>query len=152
MRCKQVMKTDVECLGPQDTATEAAKRMGKKNLGFLPICDDNGMVIGTVTDRDLALRVLAQGRDGKTRIRDVMSNEQLISCSPSDDLDVAERMMAKFHKSRIVCLDEDGRLAGIISLSDVLDRDQSKRAARTARAVAQRETSASTFRPDGALR
>jgi CBS domain-containing protein len=152
MRCKDVMKTDVECLGPDDTAADAARCMGEKNLGFLPICEDKGAVIGTVTDRDLALRVIGRDRDGKTPIRDVMSNEQLISCSPSDDLETAEKLMAKHHKSRIVCLDDDGQLAGIISLSDILDRDQSKRAARTARSVAQREISPRGFRPDGALR
>jgi hypothetical protein len=71
---------------------------------------------------------------------------------PNDDLEIAEKLMATHHKSRIACLDDDGQLAGIISLSDILERDQSKRAARTARTVAQRETTPLRIRPDGALR
>ncbi|HZA49460.1 MAG TPA: CBS domain-containing protein, partial [Myxococcaceae bacterium] len=62
MRCEEIMKKDVECVSPQDTVQAAAKRMRDENIGFLPVCDQSKKVQGTVTDRDLAIRVLADGR------------------------------------------------------------------------------------------
>ncbi len=138
MRCEEIMKRNLECLAPDDTAATAAKRMRDANVGFLPICDAGLRVLGVVTDRDLAIRVLAEDRAGDTTLGRCMS-EEVVSCSPSDDLRTAEQRMAKHRKSRILCIDESGTLMGIISLSDIAQHEEGTRAAKTLRRVSERE-------------
>lgn len=141
MRCDEIMKRDVECVSPQDTVQAAARRMRDENVGFLPVCDSSKKVLGTVTDRDLAIRILADARAATTPINDAMSRE-VIACRPEDDLRKAEELMSKNHKSRIMCLDNNGRIVGVISLSDIAQREDDGRAAETMRAVSEREVRA----------
>ena len=118
MLCEDIMKTDVECVSPADTIEDAARRMRDENLGFLPVCDESRQVLGTITDRDIAIRAVAESLPSATPVEDVMTGE-VVSCSPKDSIDTALQLMAENHKSRIMCLDEDDRLAGVISLSDI---------------------------------
>jgi len=138
MRCKDIMKRVVECASPDDTVKQAAKQMRDRNIGFLPVCDDSQRVIGTVTDRDLALRVIADGRELETAVREIMSKE-VVSCDPDDPLSTAEDLMSKNHKSRIVCADRLGKLVGVISLSDIAQHVWALRAGRTLRKISARE-------------
>jgi CBS domain-containing protein len=138
MRCEEVMKRDLECTSPEDTVQMAAKRMRDQKVGFLPVCDASKKVLGTVTDRDLTIRVLADGRSATTSIGDVLTRE-VIACRPADDLRRAEELMSKHHKSRIMCLDSNHRLVGVISLSDLAQLDLGTRAADTLREVSERE-------------
>lgn len=138
MRCEKIMKRDVECVSPQDTVQTAAKRMRDENVGFLPVCDAGEEVLGTVTDRDLAIRVLAEGQAATTLINDVLTRE-VIACHPEDDLRKAEELMSKHQKSRIMCIDASGRLVGVISLSDIAQQESGTRASQTLRNVSERE-------------
>jgi len=138
MKCKELMKTDVECVSPSDTAQSAAKRMRDANIGFLPVCDASKRVLGTLTDRDLAIRLIAENRPATTRIEEVLTREA-IACRPEDDLRKAEELMARYQKSRMMCVDEEGRLVGVISLSDIAQRESGARASQTLRDVSQRE-------------
>jgi CBS domain-containing protein len=138
MRCEHVMKHNVECVSPRDTVQAAAMRMRDENVGFLPVCDQERMVLGTITDRDLAIRVLADGRAAETTVQEVMTRE-VIACRPEDDLRRAEELMTRNHKSRIMCVNESGVLAGVISLSDIAQREKANRAAQTMRGVSDRE-------------
>lgn len=139
MRCEEVMRKDVERVLPMAPASEAARRMRERNVGFLPVCDESGKVLGTVTDRDLALRVLGERRDPDVPVRDIMT-PGVVACRPHDDLADAERRMAELRKSRIVCVDAAGRLVGVISLSDLVQRDEPAAAVRTMRWVTSRKT------------
>jgi CBS domain-containing protein len=140
MRCQDIMKKDVECVSPQDTVQAAAKRMRDQNVGFLPVCDESRKALGTITDRDLAIRVLAEGNQPNTSAQDVMTRE-VVACRPEDDLRQALELMSKHHKSRILCVDENGRLVGVISLSDIAQSSGGE-AAQTLRQVSQREARA----------
>ena len=140
MKCKDIMKTDVECLSPTDSVHSAAECMRSENVGFLPVCSD-GRVIGTVTDRDLAIRVLATHRDGLTQLGDVMTRE-VVKCRPDDNLRTAEELMAQYRVSRIVCVGDDDKLEGIISLSDIAQRERPRRAMKTWQRVTEREARA----------
>jgi len=139
MLCDEVMKQNIECVSPRDTAKTAARRMRDANVGFLPVCDDSNKVVGTVTDRDLAIRIVAEDRGAATPIQDVLTRE-VVACRPEDDLRKAEALMARFQKSRMMCLDDDGRLVGIISLSDIAEHEPANKAQRTLRDVSARET------------
>jgi CBS domain-containing protein len=141
MRCDEIMKRNVECVSPRDTVQAAAKRMRTENVGFLPVCDDTKKVLGTITDRDLTIRVLADARAATTPINDILTQE-VIACRPEDNLRRAEELMSRHHKSRIMCIDASGRLVGVISLSDIALRESGMRASQTLRNVSQREARA----------
>jgi len=140
MRCQQIMKKDVESLSPTDTVQGAAKRMRDGNVGFLPVCDASGRVLGTITDRDLAIRVLAEASPSTTRVEEVMTREA-VCCRPEDALEDAEKLMSKNQKSRIMCVDAEGHLVGVISLSDIAQRNAAE-ASQTLREVTAREVRA----------
>ncbi len=142
MRCSELMKCEVETFRPGDPVVRIARRMREVNIGFVPICDPDGHPVGTITDRDLALRVCAEDRRAsEVRAEEVMTRE-IVTCREADDLGCAETLMARNHKSRIMIVDEDGRLQGIISLSDVVEQEEDARAAATMREIADREVRA----------
>ncbi len=139
MQCSTLMKTDIECCNPEETVEDAALRMKERGIGFLPICYGRGKVVGTLTDRDIVLRVVAVGLNpSDTKVSEVFTRD-VISCSPDDELTVAEALMSKHKKSRILCLDRDDTLVGVISLSDVARVETGARSAALLRSVAQRE-------------
>lgn len=138
MKCKDIMKRDIECVSPRDSVETAAACMRDENIGFLPICDASRKVLGTLTDRDIAIRVVAARRAGSTACADVMTRE-VVSCHPDDDIRDAEEAMAENHKSRIMCCDDDGRLVGVISLSDIAQHESGRRASTTLREISERE-------------
>ena len=138
MRCEDVMKRDVHTVMADDSAATAAAKMRSCDCGFLPVIDERMNVIGVVTDRDLVLRVMAMGKASSTCIRDVMSRD-LIACHPGDDLAQAEKLMSGYKKSRIVCMDDKGRLCGVISLSDIAQVEDERRAGKTIRKITERE-------------
>lgn len=140
MRCDEIMKQNVECAMPEDSVEDAACKMRDHNLGFLPICDDAGRVLGALTDRDIAIRVVAEGKPNSTRVEEVMTPD-VVATKPEDNLETAEQLMAKHHKSRMMCIDSDGRLAGVISLSDIAQHHQ-QAASDTLREVSAREARA----------
>jgi CBS domain-containing protein len=138
MRCDEVMKRDVVSVTPEETVQEAARLMRDENIGFIPVCDTTDKVVGTITDRDIAIRLVASNRSADTLVRDIMSHE-LVAVRPADDLAEAERQMATHHKSRIVCTDDMGRLEGIISLSDIAQVEGRSLAGQVLRDVTERE-------------
>jgi CBS domain-containing protein len=119
------MKGDVECANETDSVETVAEQMRDRNIGFLPVCDSNHVVVGTITDRDLTLRVMAEHRDpSQTKVGDVMTPE-LVASSPDDDIELAEQRMSTSRKSRILCVDEQNHPLGVISLSDIARVDGS---------------------------
>ena len=138
MRCEEIMKRDVECVSPRDTVEDAAARMRDENIGFLPVCDQSKKVLGTLTDRDIVIRLVAAKKPASTFVEEILTRE-VIACRPEDTVRDAEKAMAKNHKSRIMCVDDGGRLVGVISLSDIAQHDRAGRAADTLRGVSERE-------------
>lgn len=136
--CRDVMKSDVKCLDPQETVMDAAVRMREEGIGFLPVCDDTGQVLGTITDRDVTVRVVAVGESTAWPVGNYMT-PRAVACRPSDDLATAEEIMSQEQVSRILCVNERGELEGVISLSDIAQVEEEGRAARTLRDVSERE-------------
>ena len=140
MRCGDLMTSEVEVFGEMDTVLHVARRMRELNVGFAPVCDREGRPVGTLTDRDIALRVCAEDLSAReTLARDVMTRGAIV-CRESDALDVAEARMREHHKSRIMVVADDGRLVGVISLSDIAEAEDDAHAAATLRGIAGRET------------
>jgi CBS domain-containing protein len=136
MLCSDIMKSEPECMGPTVPVIEAARRMLEANIGFLPVCDPSGTVLGTITDRDITIRVVARQLPLTTPIGQVMTHE-VVTCSATDDVGRARQLMERHRKSRIICVDAEGHLQGVISLSDMAELGD---ASNTLREVAQRES------------
>lgn len=121
MKCKDIMTESPACCDLNDTVDEAAKLMQRENVGPIPVVQSktDKKLAGMVTDRDLAIKVIAAGRDPKhTRLSEIMSRN-LITCRPDDDLDCALRMMSENQVRRLPIMAESGRLLGIISQADL---------------------------------
>lgn len=139
MLCREVMKSEVETFREADPVLAVAQRMREVNIGFVPICDRDGHPVGALTDRDLALRVCGEDRRAsETRAGAVMTRE-IITCRDTDPIETAEELMGRYRKSRMMIVDEEGRLVGVISLSDVVEEEDDRRAAETMRHVSERE-------------
>lgn len=138
MLCSEIMKTSIECVRPTDTVLVAAQRMRDSNVGFLPVCDDDLHVLGTITDRDIVIRQVAGERPLKTPVDELMTCD-VVACSPGDDVRKAEKLMAEHQKSRMMCVDDAGKLVGVLSLSDIAQVEESARAAETMRKITERE-------------
>jgi CBS domain-containing protein len=139
MRCMDVMKRDLFVVGPDDTVQVAAERMRNANVGFLPVTSKDGRVIGTLTDRDIAIRVAAEDQLASScLVGDVMTPE-VVSCRATDDLTRAEELMAEHLKSRMLVTNDEGRLQGVLSLSDIAQFDWARRTGATIREITARE-------------
>jgi CBS domain-containing protein len=138
MLCKEIMKHNVECISPEESTEFAAQKMRDQNVGFLPICDETMKVLGTITDRDIAIRLVAENLPATTPVEEVMTPD-VVACKSTDDVRKVEQLMGKHQKSRIMCLDDAGHLVGVISLSDIAQHERGARAAQTMRQVTERE-------------
>jgi predicted phosphoribosyltransferase len=138
MKVDECMKSEVVCCSPDDAVRDCAARMRRYEVGFLPVVDEQQKVIGTITDRDLAIRILAEGLPDTTRVRECMSTG-VVSCSSSTSIEDAGKIMAKSQKSRLMVLDPVGRCVGVLSLSDLGQREDPYRAAEVFNAVTARE-------------
>lgn len=118
MRVSEVMTQGVEGIGPDATLQEAAAKMKSLDVGPLPVCD-NDRLVGMVTDRDITVRATAEG-DAPTdvRVRDVMTSE-VIYCFEDELVEDAARLMAAKQVRRLVVLNRDKRMVGIVSLGDL---------------------------------
>lgn len=118
MRARDIMTRDPQCCRREDTVRRAAEIMRDKDCGVIPVVDDSRRVIGIVTDRDLALRVIAAGKSADTRLNEVMT-AGAECCSADDDLRDVEHKMAEAQIRRIPICDAGGRVLGIISQADI---------------------------------
>ena len=139
MHCREIMSTNLEWVSDQATIQQVAAKMSDSGVGFLPICDHEGRPIGVVTDRDLTTRALARSLPTETtRITQIMSTP-VITCLADAELPVAEDLMARERKQRLICTDLNGRLVGTLSLVDLVQHAPENEAIETARAVMSRE-------------
>jgi CBS domain-containing protein len=139
MKCIDVTGTKPEILSEKDTIAHAASVMAEASVGFLPVCDADRKVLGVVTDRDIVVRGLAKGLDAAgTAVAAIMSSPA-ITCLAEADLEMAEDLMTEEHKSRVVLLNADGTLAGIIGIGDIIANAPGREAVHTLKAVLWQE-------------
>ena len=134
------MTQDPVCCLPTDTVSKAAQLMKDEDVGSIPVIEDEQTMklIGIVTDRDLALQVVAPERDaGSTQVEDVMTYE-VITCRASDDVQKAVDAMSQHQLRRMPVIDGDHRIVGIISQADVATRvDRSEEIAEMVKEISQ---------------
>ena len=113
----EVMTTDVEVVRPEETLRDAARAMADLDVGSLPVCDGRRM-IGMVTDRDITIRGVAEGKGPDAPIRDVMTDD-VVWCSDTDSVDEVLQQMSDAQVRRIPVVDRDRQLVGIVALGDI---------------------------------
>jgi len=119
LQIKDIMTPNAECVRPDDSLQDAARRMRDLDVGPLPVCGDNDRLAGIITDRDIAVRAVAEGKDPKTsKVREAMS-EKIIYCFEDQAVEEAARMMQERQVRRLVVLNREKRLVGIVSLGDL---------------------------------
>jgi CBS domain-containing protein len=126
MKISDVMTRSVETVRPDQSAQEAASFMLRAEAGSIPVCE-NDRVIGMITDRDIAVRGVAEGRGPDCAVRDLMS-EQVICAREDDSVDDVAQRMSEAQVRRLPVVDEQDRLVGIVSLGD-LSRETSGQSA-----------------------
>ena len=124
MKIQEIMTKDPSFVTPDATVREAAQVMKREDVGIVPVVDGQSekRLIGLVTDRDIAIRCIADGKDGTCRVRDVMSSDDLATCSQNDDVENVMSAMRTEKVRRIPIVDERGSLVGIVSQADVLTK------------------------------
>ena len=124
MRVKHVMTKDPAACVPSDSAQLAARIMRDEDAGIVPVIDQeqSRKVAGVVTDRDLCMNVIAEGRDPRTvRVEECMTTK-VVTCSPNDSIDKATQLMRDNQIRRVTVVDDSGELLGIVARADVVQR------------------------------
>jgi CBS domain-containing protein len=115
---RDVMTSNPCTIDAEKSVAYAAKMMREEDVGLAPIVEGEKL-IGMLTDRDIAIRVVAEGRNpDQVKVRDVAST-RLVTVDPQQDLDEALRMMAKHQVRRLPVVEEDGRLVGVVAQADI---------------------------------
>ncbi|HMI39955.1 MAG TPA: CBS domain-containing protein [Sphingomicrobium sp.] len=126
MKIRDVMTTEVQTVSPDQTVKEAASFMLNSDTGSIPV-RDGGQLIGIITDRDIAVRGVAEGLGPETAVRELMS-EDVVCARDDDEVSTVARRMSEAQVRRLPVLNADGNLVGIVSLGD-LSREASDVAA-----------------------
>lgn len=113
---REVMNTDVQTINPNATLEEAAQEMQDGDFGSMPVVEDDSL-LGVITDRDIAIRAVAEGKGPDTPVRDVMS-EGVVCVNQNDSVEDAAQVMSDYQIRRLPVVDDNNRLVGIVSLGD----------------------------------
>jgi CBS domain-containing protein len=122
MQVSQAMTREVRVATPGQSIREAAKLMAELDAGALPV-GENDRLVGMITDRDIAIRAVAAGKDCDTPVREVMSPE-IKYCYEDEDLDHVAKNMADIQVRRLPVVNREKRLVGIISLGDLAQKEK----------------------------
>ena len=122
MKASKCMTRDVQLVSPTQTIRDAARMMAELDAGVLPVQQDDRLV-GMITDRDIAIRAVAQGKSPDTPVRDVMSREVLY-CFDDQEIEDVARNMGEVKVRRLPVLNRDKRLVGIISIGDLALKEE----------------------------
>jgi CBS domain-containing protein len=127
MICADVMTKDPACCVPSDSASRVGKIMKTEDVGSVPVCESrqSRKLVGIVTDRDLALLVVAEGRDANGTVVEHVMTSDPFTCSPEDDIEKALDAMETHQIRRVPVVDRRGQLLGIISQADIATRSES---------------------------
>lgn len=138
MNVGDVMTRGAECTRPGTILQNACERMKVLDVGSLPVCGDSDRLVGLLTDRDIIVRAVAEGLDLKTaRVEDVMTPD-IVYCFEDQDVAEAARLMGENQIRRLVVINRDKRLVGIVSLGDLaVSADNDRLAGKTLEAVSE---------------
>jgi CBS domain-containing protein len=134
-RVTEAMTPNPRSIAPSATVGDAARLMRTEDVGSLPVVQD-GRLIGMVTDRDIAMRAVAEGKDPQTTTVGEIASGELVTVQPEESMDEALRLMARHQVRRLPVVEQD-RLVGIVAQADVALEAESERAADVVQQVSQ---------------
>jgi CBS domain-containing protein len=139
-KCNEVMTKNPVCCLPTDMVAKAAQLMRSENIGSIPVIenDQTEKLVGIVTDRDLALRIIAEGLDAKSTKVEAVMTRKVVTCLAGDDVQKALDAMSEHQLRRIPVVDNDNKVVGIIAQADVATRvDQPEKTAEIVKEISQ---------------
>jgi len=142
-KCNEVMTKNPVCCLPNDMVAKVAQLMKSKDIGPVPIIENEQTkkLVGIVTDRDLALKIVAEGRDAKSTKAEEVMTRKVVTCRGEDDVQKALDAMSEHQLRRIPVVDNDNRIVGIIAQADVATRvDQPAKTAEVVKDISQSNT------------
>jgi CBS domain-containing protein len=135
MKVSEAMSRDVQLARPDQPICDAAKAMAAIDAGALPV-QENDRLVGMITDRDIALRAVAQRKGPETPVREVMSSD-IKYCYEDEDLEHVAQNMADLQVRRLPVVNRDKRLVGIVALGDVAMAEDKKTAGKAVKGVSR---------------
>ncbi len=139
-KCSEVMTKNPVCCLPDDLVAKAADLMKNEHIGSIPVIEneETKKLIGIVTDRDLTIRIVAEGLDAKSTKVETVMTRKLVTCRAEDDLQKALDAMSENQLRRIPIVDDDNKVLGIIAQADVATRvDHPKKTAAMVKEISQ---------------
>ncbi len=137
MQVREIMTKDPACCSPESNLQEIAKLMADNDCGEIPVVDESGRPKGVVTDRDIACRAVAEGRDPRqTAARDVMSTP-VITVTPEDGVERSLELMEQNQVRRLPVVDESGACCGMIAQADIARQTSERDTGELVRDVSQ---------------
>jgi CBS domain-containing protein len=133
------MKQPVRTVLEADTLHAAARAMRESDVGFVPVCSEDGAMVGVLTDRDIVTRACAEDERPSTLLVRAVMSRGIVSCGPDDSVARAMARMRRHRLTRIVILDWRGFPVGVLSLSDIAQYERPSRVGRTLQTVAERK-------------
>jgi CBS domain-containing protein len=140
MKAQDIMSKDPMCVTPDTPLVDAARIMKAENIGVVPVVDstDSKRLVGVLTDRDIAIRAVAEGRDGATTSVGHVMTSQVRTSAPDDSVADVMDLMGREQVRRVPVVDERGTLVGIIAQADiVLEARDNKKAEKTVEQISQ---------------
>jgi CBS domain-containing protein len=139
-KCNEVMTKNPVCCVPSDLVSKAADLMKNNHIGSIPVIENeqNQKLIGIITDRDLTLRIVAEGLDAKSTKVETVMTRKVITCLAEDDLQKALDAMSENQLRRMPIVDDENKIIGIIAQADVATRvDHPKKTAAMVKEISQ---------------
>jgi len=137
MQVQEIMTQHWNSLSPKDTLQKACNEMFDRDFGFLPI-QENGSLVGVVTDRDIAIRAVAKNKAPNTPLKEILTKE-VITIHEDDDIKAAAKKMEKNQIRRLVVLNKDEKISGVISLADIATHCDEKMNGEIIHAISKKE-------------
>lgn len=123
MTCEELMTPSPTCCSPDHSSVDAAELMQREDVGLLPVVDGrSSKLVGVITDRDIALKVVAAGLDPRATMVSQVMTSGLSCCSPNESIEAVVELMAKHQVRRVPIVDSAGAIVGIISQADIATR------------------------------
>ena len=133
---RDVMTANPSSVEPSTPVAQVAQLMQQENVGSVPIVE-GGKLVGTITDRDITIRIVAEGKDPQSTTVGEVASRDLVTVDPQQNLDEALRLMAQHQVRRLPVVEEDGRLVGIVAQADVATEAPPEQAGETVGQISQ---------------
>ena len=135
-KARDIMTGSPECVGENDSITDAAKKLQKLNIGSMPICGEDDRLKGMLTDRDIVIKVLAEGRDPSSTTAGELGQGKPVTIGADDGIEELLNTMAE-HKVRRLPVIDGHKLIGIVSQADVAKNVDEEQVGRLVEIISQ---------------